>query len=90
MKLWKTFKKKCSYFADGFKDKSIEKILQELEEMENGFALLICGSLIGLPAPPSLLTLRLLPYLEREIKIMLSKSIYLDDKLAMWAEMIEL
>jgi len=90
MNLWEKFKKKWSYFSEEFKEKAIDSLLQELEEMENGFALLIWASLTGFPAPSSLLGLRLLPYLEREISIMLTKSIYLDDKLAMWTEMIDL
>ncbi len=86
----KQIKDFLSQFGQGFKEASIDQIQRELEEMENAFALLICGSLSGMPAPPAFLSLCLLPYMERELKIMFSKTIFLDDKLAVWSDLVEL
>jgi hypothetical protein len=87
---WHWLKESFSQFTQGFKEVSIERIERELGEMENAFALLLCASLSGLPAPPPFLGLSLLPYLEREIHLMFEKSILLDDKLAQWADLVEL
>lgn len=90
IKLWQGLKQHLLGFAAGFKEQSINTLERELQEMENAFALIICGSLIGLPAPPSLLGLKLLPYMEREMTIMFAKSWFLDDQLAGWAELVDL
>lgn len=46
--------------------------LTELEcrELENIFALLVVGSFVGLPAPPSFLAVELLPYMNRELEVL--------------------
>ncbi|RKX63210.1 MAG: hypothetical protein DRP41_06510 [Thermodesulfobacteriota bacterium] len=90
LKVWQTLKYILGHFIDGFKEQSVDMLEKELYEMENAFALVLCGSLIGLPAPPPLLGLSLLPYLERELNIMFAKSANLDDKLAPWTDMIDL
>jgi hypothetical protein len=54
----------------------------ELAELENVFALLVVGSLVGLPFPPAPVGLALLPHLEREVGVMLSRADGLDDMLA--------
>jgi len=42
----------------------------ECQELENIFALLILGSFVGLPAPPSFLAIELLPFMERELEVL--------------------
>lgn len=42
----------------------------EVRELENIFALLILGSFVGLPAPPSFLAVELLPFMERELNVL--------------------
>ncbi|MBN1865178.1 MAG: hypothetical protein JW808_09785 [Victivallales bacterium] len=42
----------------------------EVKELENIFALLLLGSFIGLPSPPSFLAVELLPFMERELKVL--------------------
>ncbi len=69
-------------FVEGFKNQSTSAIELQLHEMENGFALICFGSLMGMPSPPSYLGMALLPYLEHEIKVMIFKSERLDDRLA--------
>ena len=81
-KTLENFIKNFGYFLEGFKGESTSALEMELSEMENGFALIIFSSLMGLPSPPSFLGMALLPYMEHEIKTMIFKSEDLDDKLA--------
>ncbi len=71
------------------KAKSTEYIELELRELENIFALLLLGSFIGLPSPPTTLSLRLLPYLARELIVMYRVSERLDDMLGEMAGIFE-
>lgn len=54
----------------------------EVRELENIFALLLLGSFIGLPAPPSFLAVELLPFMERELKVLNSRARDAGDMLA--------
>ncbi|KPJ68435.1 MAG: hypothetical protein AMJ45_02325 [Syntrophobacter sp. DG_60] len=87
---WKALCLRIKWLGEGFKRQSTEVLERELEEMENGFALLTFGALVGLPTLPTYMGLRLLPYLEREILVMFIKSERLDDKLAEWADLADL
>ncbi|RMG59771.1 MAG: hypothetical protein D6713_04580 [Deltaproteobacteria bacterium] len=71
-------------FAKGFAATSTSVLEAELKEMENAFTVILLGALAGFPAPPSFIGLSLLPSLEREIKVMLSRSGNLDDVFADW------
>lgn len=73
-----------------FKSKSTEYIYVELRELENIFTLILLGSFIGLPSPPTTISLRLLPYMAREIVISSSVSRRLDDMLAEVAGLFEI
>ncbi len=75
---------------EGVKSRSIDVVEEELKEMEGTFALLLLGSLIGLPSPPSFVGLSLLPYLERELTIALSRTRYIDDGAAFWFEIADI
>ncbi len=57
----------------------------ELQEMENIFTLLILGSFVGLPSPPTFLSVELLPYMERELEILNRRA---EDSSDMLAEMV--
>lgn len=57
----------------------------ELQELENIFSLLVLGSFVGLPSPPSFLSVELLPLMERELAIMNRRA---EDTSDMLAEMI--
>ncbi len=72
------------------KSKSTEYIEAELRELENVFALLLLGSLIGLPSPPTSVSLRLLPYLGRELVVMVRVGERLDDMLGEMAGLFEI
>ena len=53
----------------------------ELKELENIFSLLLLGGFVGMPSPPVPIALELLPYMERELTIMLSRSDMASDPL---------
>jgi len=72
-----------------FKSQSLEYIELELREYENIFALVILGSFIGLPSPPTTLSLRLLPHLGRELIVMQRTSEKLDDALSEIASLFD-
>lgn len=42
----------------------------EERELENIFALLLLGSFVGLPAPPTFLAVELLPFMQKELSIL--------------------
>lgn len=54
----------------------------EVEELQNVFALLLLGSFIGLPSPPSFLAVELLPYMQKELKILNERAQDANDKMA--------
>jgi hypothetical protein len=57
----------------------------EAQELENVFALLLLGSFVGHPAPPTFLAVELLPFMEKELKILNRRA---EDASDMLAEMI--
>lgn len=59
-----------------------EKLEWEVRELEHIFALLTLGAFTGLPSPPMQLTLELLPLMERELQLMLSRIDTAHDPLA--------
>lgn len=66
----------------GLREVSTSLIEKELEETENIFALLTMGSFVGIPSPPTGIILRILPYMQREVYVMIARSKNLDDALA--------
>lgn len=72
-----------------FKAISTEYIEVELRELENVFALIILGSFIGLPSPPTTISLRILPYMAKELVTMTRISERIDDMLGEMAGIFE-
>jgi hypothetical protein len=62
----------------------------ELKELENIFALLILGGFAGLPSPPSPIAMELMPYMERELTILLSRTDLSQDPLGVLMGMLEI
>jgi hypothetical protein len=62
----------------------------ELKELENIFALLILGGFAGLPSPPSPIAVELLPYMERELTMLLSRTDLAQDPLGVLMSMLEI
>ena len=87
--LKKTLRKVLSLAGNLLRAKSVEYIYVELRELENVFTLIVLGSFIGLPSPPTTISLRLLPYMAREIIISTSVSSRLSDMLAEMAGLFE-
>ncbi len=73
-----------------FKGRSVEYIEVELRELENIFALLVLGSFIGLPSPPTPISLRLLPHMGRELLVVTRISERLDDMLGEMAGLFDI
>lgn len=86
----KVFKILFEILNNIFKVKSTEYLYVELRELENVFALILLGSFIGLPSPPTSISLRLLPYMAREIIISSSTSKRLNDMLGEMAGLFEI
>jgi hypothetical protein len=55
------------------RSKAVEAIETEVEEMENIFGILVLGSFVGMPSPPMQISLDLMPYMEKELILMLEK-----------------
>lgn len=64
------------------RERATEMLEFELKELENIFALLLIGGFVGLPSPPAIVALELLPHMERELKIMFSRADFAQDALA--------
>ena len=85
----KKIKETFLLFSKGFRDISTRAIEAELKELENVFALILMGALTGMPAPPSYLGIKLLPFMERELKIMICRSEALGDIFADWFDILD-
>jgi hypothetical protein len=72
--------------ASGFhasqRDKAAALTIVEMEELENVFALLLLGSFVGLPSPPTFLAVELLPFMDKELKILNRRAREAGDMLA--------
>lgn len=52
------------------RERAVALTAMEVEELENIFALLMVGSFVGLPSPPTFIAVELLPFLERELDML--------------------
>ncbi len=76
-----TIRKAIGTIIQVHREKASGFIEFELKELENIFSLLILGGLVGMPSPPVPIALELLPYMERELTIMLARSDMASDPL---------
>jgi len=72
------------------REKATGLIEFEVKELENIFALLILGGFAGLPSPPSPIAIELLPYMERELIMLLSRTDLAQDPIGVLAGMFEM
>jgi hypothetical protein len=77
-KLWEKF---WETTIQVHRDKATGMLEFELNELENLFVVLIFGSFIGLPSPPAAMAMELLPYLEDELRVMVSRADLAQDPL---------
>ncbi|MBE9514429.1 MAG: hypothetical protein IMY83_05315 [Chloroflexi bacterium] len=66
-------------FGRGLRSKSTDYVGFELREMENIFSLLLVGSFVGIPSPPSNISIRVMPYVIREMYVMNRRAGDMDD-----------
>ncbi|MCB2205929.1 hypothetical protein KQI65_14405 [bacterium] len=55
------------------RQKAVDSIEWEYEEMRHVFALLVMGQSVGLPSPPPEITFALLPYMEDDLRLLLRR-----------------
>jgi hypothetical protein len=71
-----------SDFDTAHREKAAALTIMEMEELENIFALLLLGSFVGVPSPPTFLAVELLPHMERELRILNRRAKDSNDMLA--------
>ena len=64
------FRHLFSRFHASHRENAVALTIVEAQELENIFALLLLGSFVGLPSPPTFLAVELLPFMERELKML--------------------
>lgn len=77
-------KKNISFFLKGFFSHSTDVLEAELKETESAFCTILFGSLVGIPSPAPFIGIKMLPLMEREIMVMISRSGSIDDRMAEW------
>ena len=55
------------------REKAVETIETEFEELNHIFGVLVLGSFIGMPSPPMQISLDLMPLMEKELILMMEK-----------------
>ena len=55
------------------RSKAVETTEYEAEELDHIFGLLVLGSYVGLPSPPMQISLDLMPFMEKELMLMMEK-----------------
>ena len=80
-KLIRKFKRALQIMGQINRERAVGMLEFELKELENIFALLILGGFVGMPSPPAPIAIELLPFLEREMAVMLSRSDLAQDPL---------
>ncbi|MEW6045860.1 MAG: hypothetical protein AB1609_05170 [Bacillota bacterium] len=72
------------------RQRAVGYIQVERRELENVFAVLVLGSFVGLPSPPTPLALRLLPEMGRELWVLRARAQEIDDAYAEIAALFDL
>lgn len=76
-----TIQKAWNIIAQVHRDKATGMVEFQLKEMENLFTIFLYGSFIGLPSPPAAIAIELLPYMEKELALMISRADFAQDPL---------
>lgn len=79
-----------AWATEWLRQRAVGYIQAERRELENVFALLVLGSFVGLPSPPTPLALRLLPQMGRELGVLRARAQELDDVYAEIASLFDL
>lgn len=59
-----------SAISASHRERAVALTAMEVEELENIFALLMVGSFVGLPSPPTFIAMELLPSLKNELHVL--------------------
>jgi hypothetical protein len=78
-KICAVIKKLVNYISTVNRIKATDMLIFEVNEMENLFTILLFGSFMGLPAPPAAMAIELLPYMEKELRLMVSRADFAKD-----------
>lgn len=79
-----------SFIAQWLRERAVGYVEVERRELEHLFALMVLGSFVGLPSPPTPLSLRLLPHLGRELLVLRRRAEEMDDVYAEIAALFDL
>lgn len=90
MKLFERIRKFFIGVESGMRETSVSLIERELEEYENIFSLLTMGIFAGIPSPPTGIVIRILPYMQREVSVMMKKTKELSDAFGDTAGMFDI
>lgn len=80
--LLELFNRLAKDFGQAQRESLVALTCVELKELENIFTLLLLGSFAGFAAPPTFLSVELLPHMERELRIMNTRAEKSTDMLA--------
>ena len=81
-KAWRLVRGFFSTMDQAHRGNAVELTEFEARELENVFVLILMGSFMGMPSPPSSLSIELLPYMEHELRILNRKAERSSDALA--------
>jgi hypothetical protein len=87
-KIFSLPKKLVHYITAVNRIKATDMLIFEVNEMENLFTILLFGSFVGLPAPPAVMAIEILPYMENELRLMISRADFSKDALASVMDML--
>jgi hypothetical protein len=87
-KILDVIKKVFHYIGTVNRVKATDMLTFEVNEMENLFAILLFGSFMGLPAPPAAMAIELLPYMEKELRLMVSRADFAKDAICSIMDML--
>ena len=71
--VWQRIKSYWEQLTSIPKARAVNTLEWEASELEHVFAIITLGALIGLPAPPMQITFELLPDMEKELSLLISK-----------------
>ena len=57
----------------GMRARAVDIIEYEVAELDNIFGILVLGAFVGIPSPPIFVSTQLLPLMEKELGVMLTK-----------------
>ena len=81
-KIWKLVRSFFSIMDQAHRGNASELTQFEARELENVFVLVLMGSFMGMPSPPSSLSVELLPHMEHELRVLNRRAERSSDALA--------